>query len=132
VEEVKRTALAVLAFVSIRCFCSVIDPPPIKVRQVCGTAAVASAQLTLRADGGRSKIVIQTNPEGKFDFGNLPAGTYRLSMTWPDEKGNVQQPIHNSYPIRVVNLTEGSSCEHPLLVDLLRGSESGLTVSFLK
>jgi hypothetical protein len=110
----------------------VIDPPPFKVKQVCGTVAVASAQLTLQTDGRTLKITIHADPEGKFDFGNLSEGIYRLSMTWLDEKGNVQQPIHNSYPIRVVNPIPGASCERPLLVDFLRGSESGLTVSFLK
>jgi hypothetical protein len=134
VEEVRRAAVAALAvvFISIRCFCSVIDPPALNLKQVCGTASVSSAQLMLKANGTGSDIVIHADREGKFDFVNLPAGKYRLSMTWLDEKGNVQQPIHNSYPFEPITTTKGTVGKRPLLVDMLRGSESGLTVSFLK
>jgi hypothetical protein len=97
VEEVKRTALAASAFVfiSIQSSCSVIDPQALKVRQVCGTAAIASAQLSLRAEGSTSEIHVPTAHNGRFSFGNIPAGIYRLSTTWQEKNGNVQQPIHN-------------------------------------
>jgi hypothetical protein len=134
VEEVKRTALAASAFVfiSIQSFRSVIDPQALKVRQVCGTAAIASAQLSLRAEGSTSEIHVPTAHNGTFSFGNIPAGIYRLSTTWQEKNGNVQQPIHNSCPIKVIGTNAAAACRRPVWVDMLRGSESGLTVSFLK
>ena len=94
----KRTALAasVFVYISIQSFCSVIDPQALKVRQLCGNAAIAFAQLSLRADGSASEIHVPTAHNGKFPFGNIPEGTSRWSMILQDEIGNVQQPIHNS------------------------------------
>ena len=99
----KRSALAALAFVliSIQSFCSVIDPQALKVRQGCGTASIASAQLSLRAEGSTSEIHVPTAHNGRFSFGNI-AGIYRLSMTWQDKNGNAQQPIHNAYSIKII------------------------------
>jgi hypothetical protein len=116
VEEVKRTALAASAFVfiSIQSSCSVIDPQALKVRQVCGTAAIASAQLSLRAEASTAEIHVPTAHNGTFSFGNIPAGIYRLSMTWQDKNGNVQQPIHNSYPMKVVGTNAAAVCKRPV------------------
>jgi hypothetical protein len=122
VEEVKQTALAasVFVFISIPSFCSVIDPEALKVRQVCGSALIASAQLCLRADGSTSEIHVPTAHNGRFPFGDIPEGSYRFSMTWQDENGNVQQPIHNAYPIKVIG-TNAAAVSALFWVDMLRG-----------
>jgi hypothetical protein len=133
VEEVKRTAvIASVMFLlfSSSCFSELIDPPPLKVRRVCGTAMVAGAELELKRDGGQESFAkVRSDKEGKFDFGAVPVGLYRLSMTWLDGTGKIQGPIHNTYPIKVTGTNE-VGCRTPLLIGELSGSESGLTVSF--
>jgi hypothetical protein len=130
---VTRAAIAtsILFLLSSSCFCEVIDPPPLKVRQVCGIAIAANAQLILKPDDSRqTERSVRSDKDGKFDFGSVPAGVYRLSMKWPDQGGNFSGPIHNSYPIRVVSTQTFTGCRRPLEVGVLRGSESGLAVSF--
>jgi hypothetical protein len=135
VEEVKRTAIiasVMFLLFSSSCFSELIDPPPLKVRRVCGVAMVAGAELELkRATGHESFAKVRSDKDGKFDFGAVPVGLYRLSMTWPDSTGQLQGPIHNTYPIKVTG-TSGVGCKRPLWVGELTGSgwESGLNVSF--
>jgi hypothetical protein len=124
-------ASSILLLIPSFSFSSVIDPPPLKVSQVCGVAITADAQLTLRpTTGNQAEKSVRTDKEGKFDFGRVPEGAYRLSVKWPDEKGNLKGPISNSYPIAVVSSKDRNSCQRPLWVGVLSGSESGITVSF--
>ena len=129
----KRTAvIASVMFLlfSFSCFSELIDPSPLKVRRVCGTAMVAGAELELKRAGGQESFAkVRSDKDGKFDFGAVPAGLYRLSMMWLDGTGKPQGPISNAYPIKVISTTE-VGCRRPLLVSELTGSESGLTVSF--
>jgi hypothetical protein len=118
-------------FLSSFCFCSIIDPPPLNVQQVCGTAIVANAELKLKPSKlDQSAISTQSDKIGNFDFGEVPTGEYRLSMMWPDKAGKLDGPISNSYPIKVVSSKVHSGCQRPLEVSILSGTESGIKVSF--
>jgi hypothetical protein len=86
VEEVKRTALAALVFVFI-----------ISIQSFC------------------SVIHVPTAHNLQFPFGKIPEGTYRLAVTWQDENGNVQQPFHTSYPIKVVGTNAAAVSVSPSL-----------------
>jgi hypothetical protein len=133
VEEVNRAAIVasvLFLLFSSSCFSELIDPPPLKVARVCGVAMVAGAELELkRAKGQDSVAKVVSGSDGKFDFGSVAPGLYRLSMKWKNQAGEFGGPIQNSYPLRVTTNKE-VSCKRPLFVRELSGSESGLAVSF--
>jgi hypothetical protein len=133
VEEVKCLTIitSILFLFSSFCFSSVVDPQPLKLRHACGTAVVANARISLISEKQSApEKSILSSETGDFDFGNVMPGAYRLSMNWTGQDGTSSGPIHNSFPIVVLGQNQETSCKHPIHVDLLKGSESALTVSF--
>jgi hypothetical protein len=138
VEEVKMIAAVVIGSIAlpISGACELINPPPTKVRQVCGTVIYPNANITLRRSEGASVPSNTTaDDKGIFNFGPLKPGLYRLSWTYKDEHGVTQEPaLENSWPVRVSHPLSSRNCKKPLDIGILQhsGWESGISVSFLK
>jgi hypothetical protein len=97
-----------------------IEPPALKVRQICGQAFVANARIEIRRDPhGNVIAATTTDREGNFAFGKV-AGRVYIAMP-----GNA---IQDWYPLDVTPAP--STCRHPLYIRPTIGSESAITVSF--
>jgi hypothetical protein len=77
-----------------------------KVTAVDATTQVPGAKVTVRnTETGLTRSVV-TNSEGVFTFGDLPVGTYEISVVAPDYRTSVVENIGlNVADVREVNVT---------------------------
>jgi hypothetical protein len=117
-----RFAAAFILF-TVSVFPETIDPPPLKVRQVCGQAFPADVRIEVRQQPlGEVVASATTNDQGEFFFSQLPHG--RLYLALPG------LALHDYYPIELQSPLSANMCKKPLFVKPRTGSESGIIVSF--
>jgi len=120
--KVLALSLAAVTLSSISIFAETIDPPPLKVHQVCGQAFAANAKIEIRKEPlGEAVATAITDEPGEFSFSELPAG--RLHMVMPG------LAMH-WYPIELSKPLAASTHKKPLFIRPMTGSESGIIVSF--
>jgi hypothetical protein len=120
----KRAFAAVsLLFLFPFVFSETIDPPALKVRQICGQALASNARIELRRDPHGNPIVsVTTDDDGRFNFQPAPVG--RIYLALPG------YAIHDYYPLDVRRVVNNSTCKHPLYIRPSTGTESHIIVSF--
>jgi hypothetical protein len=116
-------AFATAAFVFVgTSFSQTIEPPALKVRQICGQAFAANAQIEIRRESHGDPIATAvTDDAGKFNFQNVSSGRVYLAMPG--------RAIQDWYPLNVVRPLAGGTCKHLLYIRPTTGSESAIIVS---
>ncbi len=123
-------ALAVFVLVSAPLFSfpETIDPPPLKVKQVCGIAAYANHRIELKKNKiGPAQITVNSDDDGRFRFPGVSIGTYWLKMSPTEDH---EDDGTNTYPLRVVSVVTDGVCKKPLIIRPRTDSEAGITIRF--
>ncbi len=120
----KRAFAAVsLIFIFPFVFSETIEPPALKVRQICGQAFAADTRIELRlVPHGAPIASATTDNDGRFNFEPTPTGRVYLALPG--------KAIQDYYPLDVHRAVNAETCRHPLYIRPSTGTESSIIVSF--
>ncbi len=104
-------------------FSETVYPKPLKVRQICGQVVVANRHLELRKEPQGTAIADAiSSSDGSFAFWKIQAGNYWLAIP-----GLTTQDV---YPLTLIRPVKTTVCGRRLFVNITKGMDSSLMVSF--